>query len=398
MQIGYCTNVHAGVTLDQIKRNLDDVAVAVSRKAQLDTPMGIGLWIPNSACTELIAPKSAEEFSDWLAQRDLVPFTINGFPFDDFHQPVVRHQVYRPTWADEERLRYTENLAEILARLLPEGAFGSISTLPLGWSKSSTGEFLTRCGSNIRNCARRLREIHEQENRQIFLCIEPEPGCAIDTSLDLAQFFDEYLLRPVRGGGQGDDWILNYVGVCHDVCHSAVMFEEQSDALRNYADAGIQIGKYQISSAVEADFRGFRDSHTQQALVNQLRGFAETRYLHQTMIRKGDQTIFFEDLSLAIEQSAAKLAGLWRVHFHVPIFVERFGLLGTTNSDIEQCLAAICRNAVFPTHLEIETYAWGVLPDRTIADSLADGIAHEIHFLRNLLNSLGRFEIGTFAD
>ena len=33
-----------------------------------------------------------------------MPFTFNGFPYGDFHQSVVKHRVYEPTWADAERL------------------------------------------------------------------------------------------------------------------------------------------------------------------------------------------------------------------------------------------------------------------------------------------------------
>ena len=44
MQIGYCTNVHAGIDLDSIKANLDQFAVAV-RDAGDATRLGVGLWI-----------------------------------------------------------------------------------------------------------------------------------------------------------------------------------------------------------------------------------------------------------------------------------------------------------------------------------------------------------------
>ena len=79
MQIGYCTNVHAGIDLDSIKANLDQFAVAV-RDAGDATRLGVGLWIPAKAATQLSS--DAAGFSRFLQERRLNAFTINGFPFD----------------------------------------------------------------------------------------------------------------------------------------------------------------------------------------------------------------------------------------------------------------------------------------------------------------------------
>ena len=42
-------------------------------------------------------------------------FTINGFPYGAFHGTPVKAEVYRPDWRDPERLRYTNQLADLLA-------------------------------------------------------------------------------------------------------------------------------------------------------------------------------------------------------------------------------------------------------------------------------------------
>ena len=130
-QVGYCTNVHAGVDLDAIRTNLDRYAVAV-RDAGDSEDLGVGLWIPAEAARTLAGDSSG--FARFLRDRRLKPFTINGFPYDNFHKEVVKHQVYIPTWADPARSQYTCQLADILADLLedePEEVVGSISTLPL---------------------------------------------------------------------------------------------------------------------------------------------------------------------------------------------------------------------------------------------------------------------------
>ncbi len=87
--IGYCTNVHAGATLDETRTNLGRHAVAVRRAMQLDGPLGIGLWLSGRAAREMIASDCVTAFADWLRGAGLDVFTIIGFPFVDFHKSVV---------------------------------------------------------------------------------------------------------------------------------------------------------------------------------------------------------------------------------------------------------------------------------------------------------------------
>src|SRR4051794_8818385 len=91
VQVGYCTNVHAGAGLDQTRANLERYALAVKRLASPDRPMGVGLWLSAPAARQLLEERRVGEFAAWLREVGLVPFTLNGFPFGDFHQPVVKH-------------------------------------------------------------------------------------------------------------------------------------------------------------------------------------------------------------------------------------------------------------------------------------------------------------------
>jgi hypothetical protein len=173
--------------------------------------------------------------------------------------------------------------------------------------------------------------------------------------------------------------------VCHDICHAAVMFEDQAQVVRQYRSAGIRIGKVQISNAIRVPFDEYSESERREAL-QQLRGFAEDRYLHQTMIRMSDGEMrFFEDLPLALASvpNGQTARGEWRVHFHVPVFLERFGLIQTTQPEIRQCLAAIERDDR-TNHYEVETYAWNVLPQALQTDDLAEGIARELLWVKEL--------------
>ena len=69
-----------------------------------------------------------------LDRRGLEVVTLNGFPYEGFGAEEVKYRVYKPDWADPERLAHTADLARLLAALLPDDVTeGTISTLPLAW-------------------------------------------------------------------------------------------------------------------------------------------------------------------------------------------------------------------------------------------------------------------------
>ncbi len=378
IQIGYCTNVHAGADLAQTRENLARYALSVKKHFSPESPMGVGLWLSAPTARKLQGEGRTEEFAAWLHDSGLVPFTLNGFPYGDFHQPVVKHRVYEPTWFEAARADYTQDLIAILHTLLPAGAEGSISTMPIVWGEPRpTGEQLTQAADHLRGVARRLARLEQDTGRLIYLCLEPEPGCFLQRGDDIIRFFAEYLLP----GGE-EDALRRHVRVCHDVCHAAVMFEGQHEVLESFHRAGILVGKVQISSAVKVDWNAVGQEQ-REAAWRQLSDFAEDRYLHQTMVRRGagEPPCFYQDLPAAL--AAETPSGEWRTHFHVPVYLAEFGHLQTTQDQIVECLRA-ARQFSQVTHYEVETYAWGVLPDALREDDLAAGIAHELQWFEGI--------------
>jgi len=384
IQLGYCTNVHAGADLDQTRANLQQHALAVKRLVSPQTPLGIGLWLSAAASGTLRRGGQLDEFQAWLQEAGLVPFTFNGFPFGDFHQRVVKHRVYQPTWCDRARLDYTLDLIAIQHQLLPPGREGSISTLPLQWGHPPpSGSDLQRCAENLAEIAEQLDYLRQETGRLIYVCLEPEPGCVLQRSADVVDFFEHFLLP-----GRDERCLRRHIRVCHDVCHAAVMFEDQADAVARYVAAGIAIGKVQVSSALVLNLDELAAADRRPAL-EQLRGFHEDRYLHQTCVQAtaSGAPSFFEDLPAALQTAAddRPQQGQWRVHFHVPIHVGRFGRLSTSQSDIAACLQAV-RRCPELRHFEIETYAWTVLPEPLRQATLAEGIAAEIRWFQRLVS------------
>ncbi len=383
--LGYCTNVHAGADLQTTRQNLQQHALGVKSIVSPDAPMGIGLWLSASAAAKLRQDEQFDDFRDWLTESGLVPYTMNGFPFGDFHQEIVKHNVYQPTWFEPARQAYTADLVNLLDRLLPAEQEATISTLPICWGTPAPAEAdLQQAAQHLLELAEQLRQLEEESGRCISICLDPEPGCYLDRGEDIVNFFQNYLLP-----AGNEETTRRYLRVCHDVCHAAVMFEPQAEVLNRYVNAGLQVGKVQVSSAVILP-REVTNSADLAPALEQLAGFAEDRYLHQTVVQSsdGNSTRFYEDLRIALDEvDLAQAVGTeWRVHFHVPIYLETFAHLHTSRADVEACLAT-CRQLGLDTSFEVETYAWGVLPSELQVPELATGIAREIEWFKQLMQT-----------
>jgi sugar phosphate isomerase/epimerase len=383
--LGYCTNVHAGGTLAETKASLERHACAVRAIVAPSRVLPIGLWLSARAAQELTEqPDGAVRLREWLYERGLVVFTMNGFPYGDFHAGLGKRRVYEPHWADVRRALYTMQLADILVQLLPDAtmapelsAEGSISTLPLGWrttfTKEACGASIGLAAAQLTQVAKHLRAIEDRTGVCIHLDIEPEPGCMIDRAQQLVDFFEQ-CVRPDAGLPDPS----RHLRVCHDICHSAVMFEPQSEALETYRKGGLRVGKVQVSSALECD--GSDDA------FRMLRNFDEPKFLHQTCVLDGKGEVnAFEDLGDAFDTAPD---GAWRSHFHVPVDLEELGPLSTTQREILAFLDAMTPEDQIE-HFEVETYAWGVLPLDFRRDSLARGIADELIWTREKLTRRG---------
>ena len=165
------------------------------------------------------------------------------------------------------------------------------------------------------------------------------------------------------------------------------MFEEPQAPFAAYAAAGAQVGKVQVSSALTWCLKDLCPPDRLLAR-QQLKTYAEPRYLHQTSIRRGlDGPVdFYEDLSEAFQNAGEDSCDdEWRIHFHIPIHLKEIGALGTTQSHIKAVTDFLKeKNVIYP--LEIETYAWNVLPDHQGDDKLIQGIAAELEWFEDLIN------------
>ena len=375
LPLAYCTNVHPCRAVADVPAVLDRYACAVRDRCGFE--ISVGLWLPEAAVAEAGA---ADVVGQALTSRGLSCHTLNAFPFGDFHGARVKEQVYLPDWADRRRLDYTLACARLLAKLLPPGGEGSISTLPLGFKGFDHGpQFMAAASDVLIACVGELAAIEAATGRVIRLALEPEPCCILETTAETVAFFNALFERAASAGVERE--ARRHLGVCYDVCHQAVEFEDAATAITTLAAAGVRINKVQISCAIEVT------DPTDPAQRDALLTYVEPRYLHQTFARGSDGTLHRAvDLTPELIADPAWHARTpWRIHYHVPVDAERIGPLRTTRRDLERALAAI-KALEYAPHLEVETYTWPVLPGADPVD-LASGIARELVATRGLIAS-----------
>ncbi len=82
--ITYCSNVHAGESLDEILHNLNHFNRPVRQQRDVET-MTSGLWLSATAAETLKDPEQLRRFKQALNSTGLTLTSINGFPFGNFH-------------------------------------------------------------------------------------------------------------------------------------------------------------------------------------------------------------------------------------------------------------------------------------------------------------------------
>ncbi|MBP7950456.1 MAG: metabolite traffic protein EboE [Verrucomicrobiales bacterium] len=365
LHLAYCTNIHRGESWPETLDALEKHTLEVKRRVCPGGPYAIGLRLGAAAARDLQDAGTRRDFQRWLDRHDCYVFTINGFPYGQFHGTRVKEQVYRPEWHRPERLDYTKALFEVLSDLLPPGVAGSVSTLPGSFKAFAvTPEEERRMRESLRECAGFIARLGDRRHQDLHLGLEPEPLCWLETSTETAAFLTSL--------GSGED-LRRCLGVNYDTCHLAVEYEEPAAALARFREAGIRISKFHLSSALKLQ--------PSDDALRRLRDFSEDTYLHQTIIRGEDGSLTrYSDLQPALDAVAQtpRLAGEeWRVHFHLPLHAPPELQFADTRDHLCGVLDALAATPQLCQHLEMETYTWGVLPGPLRSADVSDQLARE---------------------
>jgi len=384
----YCTNIHPGERWTEVRSNLEHYLPLIKKLVSPNGPFGVGLRLSAIAASELQGKDTLEEFKAFLHANDLYVFTINGFAYGPFNGVPVKEEVYLPDWRSEKRLEYTNILAEILAQLLTSKSmgYGSISTVPGGFKPhiKSASDIEQMTNLLLRHTAY-LIGLERQTGVHLSLALEPEPCCFIETIEETISFFENHIFSSAACGQLGDLVGLSFkeaelalrrhVGICLDLCHAAVEYEDPNICLDQISRSGISICKMQISS-------GLRIPIVTDNIVESLRPFHNSVYLHQVVEQSPRGLRRFLDLPQAFQAISSKdELREWRVHFHVPVFLNDLAAFSTTQSFICEVLGRH-RIQSISSHLEVETYTWDVLPEVYRNCDLTTAIARELQWTK----------------
>lgn len=391
-QLTYCTNIHPGenwkVTFDNLKKYVPVIKQEVAPTQKF----GLGLRLSNKASEELAADNNLFDFKRWLNEEDIYVFTMNGFPFGNFHGERVKDMVHAPDWTTEDRLVYTKRLFHQLSELLPEGISGGISTSPISykyWHKSEEDRInaMSAGAKHMLQVAIQLYETESESGKYMHLDIEPEPDGLLENSDEVVHYYTDYLL-PIGipmfmdkldlDEETAAERIKKYLTVCYDICHFSLAFENPKDTFAKFDCNGIRVGKIQVSAALKILFDKTNASNIWEALEK----FNEPTYLHQVTRLNNGKVRTYSDLPelFADKNNPTEL----RAHFHVPIFLEEFDYLNSTQDQILDVLEYLREHPKLSEHLEVETYTWDVLPSHLKSD-LSESIVRELQWLKNRL-------------
>ena len=399
--ISYCSNVYSGKTWDEISKNL----ATFSEQILNEYPeMGVGLWIPDSAISPLLNPSSIENLQEFFKETGICVRSLNGFPYYFFHNNHTKQKVFQPSWADPDRLFYTQKLMTLATQLLEQDAELGISTVPIGWGPdlASSKSDVEKAAFHLATFASDAYFAQRSQGLLIHLDLEPEPFGYLSTSQDVVGFFKNHLFKigiPLlknRWGITEDSAaqiLLEKIRICYDTCHAAVEFETPRSVINRYDSLGIKIGRVQVSSAPVLHLRKGRcvDGTAPSEFFS---NFRKDIYLHQVVGRDFQYKSFrFIDLQEALcYLESKKVSGEFRIHLHIPIFLEKFGPVFSTQNHIKD-LISLFQSRSEVLLWEIETYTWNVLPSKfnpKPTSPLEEGILQECAWLNHYLKQTAR--------
>jgi hypothetical protein len=322
---------------------------------------------------------------------------MNGFPYGSFHHTVVKDKVHAPDWLTKERVDYTIRLAEILSQLLPGGMDGGISTSPLTYrhwhSHEQMDAVFKKTTFHLLEVLLKLVELKNNTGKIIHIDIEPEPDGLLESGIEFINWYEKWLLPlgtsllQERFGWTNEmsaKVIKEHVQLCYDICHFAVGYEDHRQISELLQQKNIGVGKIQVSAALKDRIPGIAGER--KPVIDAFEQFNESTYLHQVIaLQKNGDLKKYRDLPEALQQSGDPLTTEWRSHFHVPLFVENYGVLQSTQQDIIKVLD-LHRQHPMTRHLEIETYTWDVLPD-ALKLPMTESIIREMQWVISLIKS-----------
>jgi hypothetical protein len=387
----YSTLVHPGDDWEQMWQSLTTYVPKVKARIAGNRRFGVSLRLSaNSAQTLAGSAAEREKLKKFLGDNNMYLYTVNAFPYGAFKGTQVKEQVYEPDWRSEERTRYTINVADVLADVCTPDVAPSIQSAPLGFKPRVTGNDVEASYTDhVLRVVAHLVALEARTGRTVQLALEPEPFCFLETADETVDYFTRRLYAGAAAEklaklaqmpiAEAHGALRRHLGVVFDICHQAVEYENIAESLQKLTDAGVPIFKLQEAAALHVP-------EVTQVVVDTLKRYAKTIYLTQTMEKRDGKINRFlnlDDAIAAFEKNPGPRE--WRVHIHVPVFLDDLGPFRTTRFAIEDALR-FHKQKPLSRQLEIETYTWDMLPENLKTGDIIDYICREIEWVRGQLS------------
>ena len=387
----YSTLVHPGDDWEQMWQSLTTYVPQVKARIAGNRRFGVSLRLSaNSAQTLAGSAAERDKLKKFLGDNNMYLYTVNAFPYGAFKGTLVKEQVYEPDWRSEERTRYTIDVADVLADVCTPEVAPSIQSAPLGFKPRVTGyDVVASYTGHVLRVVAHLVALEAHTGRTVQLALEPEPFCFLETTDETIDYFRDHLYSGAAAAtlaklaqmpiAEAHGALRRHLGVVFDICHQAVEYENIAASLQKLTDAGIPIFKLQEAAALQVP-------DVTQSVVDTLKRYAQTIYLTQTLEKRDGRINRFlnlDDAIAAFEKEPGPRE--WRVHIHVPVFLDDLGPFRTTRFAIEDALR-FHKQKPLSRQLEIETYTWDMLPESLKTGDIVDYVCREIDWVRRQLS------------
>jgi sugar phosphate isomerase/epimerase len=389
--VGYSTNVHPGDSLEELWASLEDAEVVrhlVDPKRPLPIELRLSLPVTQAMARDrgLVAGLATS-----LRDRGLRAVSVSAFSPLPFHGQPVKENAYLPRWDQEERVVFSQQVADVLAGFgPPDEPFLSFSTLAGVLKHHVTSRDTDAAiARNMARVALHCHRVAQRTGRKIVMALEPEPGLTYETTDEVIAFFrgpldrafTETLAPETVGPTTAVALGRELVGVNFDFCHQSIEYEDNPASLRRLVDAGIRLYKCHAANAMRVV-----DPLNSDKAMDALEPFTESIFPHQVVGAdwNGRRVFFCMDLPyLYTEAGRKEMAATGvreiRIHYHVPVFGNFSPDIDTT---IEGTWAGISafRTLAPQAPIIVECYTWteqgGEQDDRR--RWIQEGLAREV--------------------
>lgn len=369
----YCCNIYPLSSLDDFIHLLKITQPQIAKVLNKD-PFKMGLWAPNFLLDELMKEKNIELCKNLMREHNLDVITFNGFPYSKFHGETVKEKVYLPDWSQKERLMYLKKVSQFAHAL--DSKTTVISTLSGGFLPDDSIE---KKNTYIENMLEWVQWASYYEKETGFIAkvaLEPEPYNTLQSSKDIISLWSDLKEEAAKLNIEAST-LNKYLGICLDVCHFSVIYENPTYVYKTLKQNHIPVHKFQLSISPKW-------TPENKISLEQFFGLDEPVYLHQSFASTENKVESFLDLHLA-KQANLKGAKEWRTHFHIPLFLSEQS--HTTGADLIELLNYL-KEEQSECILEVETYSFSALKDLYNIDlTVEESIIRELQWLENHLKN-----------